>query len=63
MSARGSEALVEGVVEALELTYEEAVAQARHRAEEQKIPFDSASVPPGPQTIYRIRGLGAIIAD
>lgn len=63
MSARGSEALVEGVVEALQLTHEEAVEQARHRAEEQKVEFDPASVPPGPQIIYRIRGLGAIVAE
>lgn len=63
MSARGHEALVEGVVEALELTHDEAVEQARHRAEEQKVEFDPASVPPGPQTIYRIRGVGAVVAD
>jgi hypothetical protein len=63
MSARGHEALVEGVVEALELTHDEAVEHARHRAEEQKMAFDPASVPPGPQTIYRIRGVGAVVAD
>lgn len=63
MSARGHEALVEGVVEALELTHDEAVEEARHRAEEQKVEFDPASVPPGPQTIYRVRGVGAVVAD
>jgi hypothetical protein len=63
LSARGKQALVEGVVEELQLTHEEAVEQARHRAEEQKVEFDPASVPSGPQTIYRIRGVGAVIAD
>lgn len=63
LSARGKQALVEGVVEELQLTHEEAVEQARHRAEEQQVEFDPASVPPGPQTIYRIKGIGAVIAD
>ena len=63
LSARGKQALVEGVVEELQLTHEEAVEAARHRAEEQKVEFDPASVPPGPQTLYRIRGIGAVVAD
>ncbi len=63
LSARGKQALVEGVVEELQLTYEEAVEAARHRAEEQKQEFDPATVPEGPQTVYRIRGIGAVIAD
>lgn len=63
LSARGKQALVEGVVEELQLTYEEAVAAAEHRAEEQGVEFDPASVPEGPQTIYRIRGIGAVVTD
>jgi hypothetical protein len=63
LDARGHEALVEGIVEELQLTEEEAVAQAQHRAEEQGEEFDPSSVPPGPQTIYRIRGVGAVVAD
>lgn len=63
LTARGHEALVEGVVEELELTYEQALEQARHHAEERGEEFDPASVPEGPQTIYRIRGIGAIVAD
>jgi len=63
LSARGSEALVEGVVEELQLTYEEALEEARHKAEEHGTEFDPASVPQGPQTIYRIRGKGALIAQ
>lgn len=63
LSARGREALVQGVVEELQLTHEEAVEEARHRAEEHGTEFDPASVPDGPQTIYRIRGTGALIAE
>jgi len=63
LSARGKEALVEGVVEELQLTYEQALEEARHKAEEHGTEFDPASVPEGPQTVYRIRGLGAVVAD
>ena len=63
VSARGRQALVEGVVEILELTEEQAIAQAQHRAEELGEEFDPSSVPSGPQTTYRIRGLGAVVAD
>ena len=63
LSARGSQALVEGTVELLELTAEEVVEQARHMAEERGEEFDPSTVPEGPQTIYRIWGLGAVIAD
>ena len=63
LTARGHQALVEGTVEQLELTYEQALAQAQHEAEEHGEEFDPTSVPEGPQTIYRIRGLGAIVAD
>ena len=44
VSARGKRARVEGTVEALQLTHAEAVAAARHRAEEQGEPFDSTTV-------------------
>ena len=63
LSARGHQALVEGVVEVLELTYEEALEQAQNQAMEHGEEFDPSSVPEGPQTIYRIRGLGAVITD
>lgn len=63
LSARGHSALVEGLVEELALTYEEALEQARHEAEEHGEEFDPSTVPEGPQTIYRIRGLGAVITD
>jgi hypothetical protein len=62
LSARGQTALVEGIVEKVELTYAQALEQARHEAEEHGEAFDSSSVT-GPQTLFQIRGLGAIIAD
>ncbi|MDT8342655.1 MAG: DUF4920 domain-containing protein [Longimicrobiales bacterium] len=63
LSARGKTARVEGVVEELRLTYEEALEEARHQAEEHGTEFDPTSVPEGPQTRYRIRGIGAVVAD
>jgi len=63
LSAKGSQALVEGIVEELRLTEEEALEQAKHHAEEMGEEFDPSSVPAGPQTTYRIRGLGAVVAD
>jgi hypothetical protein len=62
LSAKGKQALVEGVVEQLELTHEQALAEAQHKAEEHGTVFDPSTVT-GPQTIYRIRGKGAVIAD
>ena len=61
LTARGKQALAEGVVEKVELTHEQALEQARHEAEEYGREFDSASVT-GPTITYRIRGLGAVVA-
>jgi len=62
MSARGRKALVEGVVEEISMSREEAVAYERHKAEEKGEPFDPSTVT-GPRTIYRIRGMGATLED
>ena len=62
LSARGRTAVVEGTVEALEMTAEEAFAAAAHRAEEQGEAFDSTAVFE-PTTTYRIQGIGAVILD
>lgn len=62
LSARGRTALVEGTVEALERTAEQAFAAAAHRAEEQGEPFDSTAVF-APTTLYRIQGIGAVITE
>jgi hypothetical protein len=62
VSARGKTALVEGIVEAMERTSEQAFAAAAHRAEEQGEAFDSTAVF-APETVYRIQGSGALIRD
>jgi hypothetical protein len=62
MSAKGRTALVEGLVEQRDLTSEQAFAAAAHRAEERGEAFDSTAVFAA-TTIYRIRGLGALIRD
>ena len=63
LTARGKQALVEGTVEVLELSHEQALEQAQHHAEERGEAFDPSTVPEGPQTIYQIRGIGAVVAD
>ena len=60
MSARGKQARVQGKVEELQLSAEQALAAARHHAEEQGKPFDPSSVS-GPTTQVRIRATGAEI--
>lgn len=60
MEAKGRTARVEGTVEMLELSQEQAYRYAKHKAEEQGREFDPAEVQ-GPTKIYRIRGLGAVI--
>ena len=62
LSAKGRQALVEGVVEELQLTEEQAIAEAQRKAEEHGETFDPSTIQ-GPQTIFRIRGSGAVIAD
>ncbi len=60
MEAKGRMARVEGIVEKLELTHEQALEWAKHKAMEQGKEFDPATVV-GPSTTYRIKGLGAVI--
>lgn len=60
MEARGKMATVQGVVESMELTRDEVIAQRKHHAEETGESFDPASVSGG-ETVLRIRGLGAEI--
>lgn len=58
MSARGKVATVEGVVEKLEMTHEEAIGYHKHLAEERGQKFNPASVK-GNEATYRIRGTGS----
>jgi len=60
MSARGQRAVVEGIVEEVALSLEEAIEQAKHHAEEYGLEFDPASIT-GPTTYYQLRGIGAVI--
>jgi len=60
MSARGKVATVEGVVEKLDMTHEEAIAYHKHLAEERGQKFNPASVK-GNEATYRIRGTGSEI--
>ena len=60
LSAKGSEAMVEGVVEKLELSQKQALNYLSHQAEEKGESFDSTTVT-GPLTIWRLKGLGAEI--
>jgi hypothetical protein len=58
----GKQAIAEGKLQKLELSREQAVARARHEAEEQGRPFDSASIKSG-STVWQIQGAGAVLLD
>jgi hypothetical protein len=60
--AVGKMAIAEGELKKLELTKEQAIARAKHEAEEQGRKFNPASVKAG-ATIYQIQGAGAVILD
>lgn len=60
MEAKGKTAKVQGVVEALRLSKQQAIELGEHKAEESGVAFDPSTVT-GPVNIYRIRGLGAVI--
>lgn len=62
VSAKGSTALIEGVVEQLVFTKEEVIKTEKHHAEEQGTEFDPSTVTEG-KTIFRIRGIGAVIEE
>lgn len=56
----GKVAVAEGTFAKIEMTKEEAMAQAKHEAEENKKKFDPSSIA-GPVTLYQIQGTGAVI--
>lgn len=56
----GKMAVAEGVFSKSELTKEQAIAQAKHEAEEMGKKFDPASIKSG-KTVYQIKGAGAVI--
>lgn len=60
--APGKTAIVEGKFVKIERTYKEALEQAKHHAEENKIPFDESKAKI--ETVsYQIEGSGAVILD
>ena len=60
LSAKGHQAVVEGVVEKIEMSEEQHRAWKQHDAEERGVAFDPAAVS-GPYTMWRLAGLGARI--
>jgi hypothetical protein len=60
IEAKGKKAIAEGTFTKIEMTKEQAIEHAKHLAEEQKRPFDPASVI-GPTVTYQLTGTGAII--
>jgi len=60
LSAKGHRAVVEGVVEKIEMTEEQHRAWKQHDAEERGVACDPAAVS-GPYTLWRLAGLGARI--
>lgn len=61
-TAVGRTAIAEGTLKKFELTREQAVARAKHEAEEQGRKFNPDSVKGG-ATIYQIAGTGAVLLD
>lgn len=60
--APGKMAIVEGKFVRIEMTYEDALKQAKHEAEENKRPFDESKAKIE-TVIYQIKGTGAVILD
>ncbi len=60
--AAGQTVIAEGTLRKIELSREQAIATAKHEAEEQGRKFDPAKVKSG-ITIYQIQGSGAVIGQ
>ncbi|MDZ4796728.1 MAG: DUF4920 domain-containing protein [Bryobacteraceae bacterium] len=58
----GKMAVAEGKLNKIEMTKEQAVARAKHEADERGVKFSEASVKSG-STIYQIQGAGALILE
>lgn len=61
-TAAGKIAIAEGKFVKLVLSKEQAIAQAKHEAEENGRKFDPATIT-SPKTIYQINGSGAVILE
>ncbi len=60
LEAKGKTAKVEGIVQEMQLSKDQAIRMGKHQAEDQGVAFDPASIT-GPVTFYRVKGLGAVI--
>jgi Domain of unknown function (DUF4920) len=61
-SAKGKQAVAEGVFTKIEMTPDEARAAAKHTAEDSGQALDAKkAAPPAPLVVYEIRGTGAVI--
>lgn len=58
----GKTATAEGTLNKISLSKEQAIARAKHEAEEQGRPFDAAKVK-GPAVIYQIQARGAVLSE
>lgn len=59
--AKGKRASAEGVFTKIELTRDEAIEQAKHRAEELGQVFDPSKAGDLPTVLYQIKGTGAVV--
>jgi hypothetical protein len=55
-------AVAEGELKKIQLTKDQAIARAKHEAEEQGRKFDASTITSG-QTIYQIQGTGILIEN
>ena len=60
LDVKGKDVVAEGIFRKIEMTRDEAIAHARHEAEERGTKFDPATVT-GPVVQYRIDGTGAVV--
>jgi hypothetical protein len=58
----GKIAVAEGKLKKIEMTKEQAIARARHEAEERGVKFNESSIKSG-STTYQIQGAGALILE
>jgi hypothetical protein len=58
----GKMAVAEGELKKIQLTKDQAIARAKHEAEEQGRKFDASKITSG-QTIYQIQGTGILIEN
>ncbi|MBL8232279.1 MAG: DUF4920 domain-containing protein [Bryobacterales bacterium] len=58
----GKMVVAEGTLKKMVMTKEQAIARAKHEAEEQGRKFDPASIKSG-ATVYQIQGSGAVLID